>query len=779
LASSRRGRGPSLNLLMDGRLLALAALATALLVAFSAYSLRMLPYYNYAKVAQIAAKYGISPNFTKYSYLNANDPWIEYWLAKYLHEHGLASWATLTRDNPATRIFWYPWGRDFTKTEYPLIPMLGSLGSDPLTSTVKLPALAGAMLVLAAFAFGTTLYGPLAGLVAALLAAFIPAAASRTFAGFVEKTGIAMPFLVVALLFYTLAIREPKRERSLIYSLVAAVFWLLLGLSWGGYGLMNMAVALTVLLTPLAVGLRSEEFHRVFYSSFVALTIFTVVGYVLASAGYGRISLTFAATTYAALLFTYIFSLYASNKLPLRVPAKYVTRPERLYLYVLVVALTVAPLASFTAGILKGKYAFTLLWPLRDLGLIQIGRIGETVAEMAGVFARGNFRDFFYQTNIVGLVSPVAALYLLYRGVRRRELHHMPVAALTLVLFYSVLGMLYLLQTFASIGLLAVAGLAGTLFEAWGREETPKARNTARRKRRRDHHGGTTEDLVKVLSLVLLVFIVIGVALAAAETRRNLSAIAATVTGGNVNRIYLSWLWTLEHLATTTPNATVVAAWWDYGYWISVGSGRPTLADGGTLNGTQIRLLATAFTGTEEEANRILHMLRLQPGQTLVLFNDYIVYDPKRGTVSYLFPQAGIDLLKSWAMHHIAARDEKFNNFIEVVNALLLNQGNRAENIRQIRDFVNTTLIYKMMIDAVHYLDTHGVVVPRELAPLLGNRTVKDVYFVGVNMPVMKMRHFKLYAVIVAPFIDSSGRPIVNPDGTILMHVITLYTWEG
>jgi len=749
-----------------------------LLVAYAAYTLRMLPFYNYEKVASVAEKYGISEEFARYSYLNANDPWIEYWLASYLHEHGLTSWPTLTRDNPATRIFWYPWGRDFTKTEYPLVPMLGSLGSDPLIATVKLPAYAGAALVIVAFIFATVFYGTLGGLVAALLAAFVPAAASRTFAGFVEKTGISMPFLIAALLFYTLAIEERNARRSLLYAVAASVFWLLLGLSWGGYGLMNVAVAMTVMLSPLAVGFRSKELKKIVIVSITALTLFTVTSFTLAALGYGRLSYTFIAITYAAILFVYVFRLYVEGRLPVALPARYASKPERLYIYTLATVVIAGPLLGYMGGILGGKYAFTLLWPLRDLGLIHVGRIGETVAEMAGVLTRGNFRDFFYQTNIVGILAPIAAIYLLHRGIKRGEIRHLPVASLTLLLFYSVLGMLYLLQSFSSIALLAVAGLVGLLFESWS-EETDSTRKAAKRRKRHEHRGGTAEDLVKVASLILLALVVIGVAFAAADTRKTMSAIAATITGGSVNRIYLSWLWTLEHLATATPNDTIVAAWWDYGYWISVGSGRPTLADGGTLNGTQIRLLATAFTGTEEEANKIFHMLRLKPGHTLVLFNDYIVYNPKTGTVSYLFPNTGIDLLKSWAMHHIAARDQKFAEFTHTIELLLTNQGNRAENIKKLHSFINNTLIFKMMINAPYYLETHSVVTPQAAEKLLGDRKVKEVYFAGAEIPLMKLKHFKLYAVVVAPFLDSSGRPLVGADGSIVMHIITLYVWEG
>jgi len=47
------------------------------------------------------------------------DSYIEYWQAKYVYENGPLAWYTLTRSNPDTHVFWYPWGRDFIYTSYP------------------------------------------------------------------------------------------------------------------------------------------------------------------------------------------------------------------------------------------------------------------------------------------------------------------------------------------------------------------------------------------------------------------------------------------------------------------------------------------------------------------------------------------------------------------------------------------------------------------------------------------------------------------------------------
>ena len=761
------------RVLADKRLLYAITAVTAILLAVAGYYIRMQPFYNYGVVAKLAEHYGIPKQFARYAYLNANDPWIEYWLANYLHQHGLGSWRTLTRDNPATHIFWYPWGRDFTKSEYPLVPMMGSLGSDPLVSTDILPAVAGACLVLAAYLFAAAEYGPLAGLIAALLAAFLPAATSRTFAGFVEKTGIAMPFIILAILFYTRSITAPRRL-ALIYAAATGILWSLAALTWGGYGLVNIAVALTVLLAPLSVGLEASM--NIALVSIVATTVYTAISYPLAALGYGRVSTFFIAATYLAILFTYAAAYILTRRTTI-LPERYVHNPQRLYAYLLIALLLVSPLPLITLHLVGGKYIFTLFWPLRDLGLLHTDRIGETVAEMAGVLTHGRLRSFLYETNVVGIFAPLAALYLLYLSLRRGELKHLPLASLSLLLSYAVLGMLYLTQSFASIGLLAVAAVSELLVKA--AFSTSEVQAAKRRTRARTASSTGLEELYRVVAVSFVIIILIGSVFAAKDAAKSLHAVAATITGGSINRVYLGWLWTLNHLAAETPKDTVVVAWWDYGYWISVGSGRASVADGATLNSTQIRLLAKAFTGNEDEASRIFHLLRLKPGHTLVLFNDLVVYNPKAGAIIYPFPNGGIDLLKSWAMHHIAARDQKFNKMIEAVRSILINAPNKSQAIQELRSFVNNTLVFKMMTAEPYYLSSKGVVVPEAFKQLVGNMKVSAVYLAGVKMPKYKLRHFEPYMVVLAPFMNSRGKPIVNPDGSIPALIITIYRWTG
>jgi asparagine N-glycosylation enzyme membrane subunit Stt3 len=51
---------------------------------------------------------------------------------------------------------------------------------------------------------------------------------------------------------------------------------------------------------------------------------------------------------------------------------------------------------------------------------------------------------------------------------------------------------------------------------------------------------------------------------------------------------------------------TVVCSWWDYGYYITILGDRISLSDNSTINSTQIRKIALAFTSNESIAIKIL-----------------------------------------------------------------------------------------------------------------------------------------------------------------------------
>ena len=58
-------------------------------------------------------------------------------------------------------------------------------------------------------------------------------------------------------------------------------------------------------------------------------------------------------------------------------------------------------------------------------------------------------------------------------------------------------------------------------------------------------------------------------------------------------------------MSKNTPKDSVVASWWDYGYWITSLGNRTSLADNATINSTRIESIAKMFISPEQEGWKI------------------------------------------------------------------------------------------------------------------------------------------------------------------------------
>ncbi len=699
------------------------------------FYVRFHPFKNYQYIEKIAARYGLA-DVAKYSYLDANDPWIEYWLARYLHDHGISSWTSLTRDNPATRIFWYPWGRNFVHTEFPFIPAFGALtpkGVDVVEWVSLIPTIFGTLMVIVGSFYAWRLYGRYAALTAAALLSLLPASTARTYAGFVEKIGVAMPFLILYIYFYSEALR--RRGQSLaayIYALLAGVMVGSIAFIWGGYAIASASLAVAALLIPLAARGLSDALRLEALTLTASLTALAIG--VLADR-YGPASLRIISlpTVVSVLILVIVFAaerfLQGRPRTEQRVLEAKLTR---YYTLLAIVLLVLGPILAVKLGVLRGRALFALAWPLREAGVLKLGRLAETVAEHSSPFSTSSlFRSFLWETNIMLFMAPIAFAYLLYRAFRRKEPEHLLLGLLAAGLYYAVLGMVYFEQAAAVVSSLAIASLAGFL--------TPRESTRAKAKRKATAEYGEIRVLA---ALAFLIIVAGGVIAGAYQTIRFVDDHVAIITGYGIHSIELGWLYFLHHLKHL-PNNTVVVAWWDYGYQISVGGGKPSLADGATINSTQIRLLADFFTATsEKEASKILaEDFRLKPNETLVFIHDIVLYNPSKGILIYI---PSIDIPKSAAMLHISGKDEK--------------------GFALINNLYRRTLIYRLFENAPYALASKGVVYPE----LFKIQPVKRAYIFWygqlIQLSNRTLASFKPYLIILGPiFNPATGKPVVVP----------------
>jgi dolichyl-diphosphooligosaccharide--protein glycosyltransferase len=84
------------------------------------------------------------------------------------------------------------------------------------------------------------------------------------------------------------------------------------------------------------------------------------------------------------------------------------------------------------------------------------------------------------------------------------------------------------------------------------------------------------------------------------------SAPPIILTGATSNPPTNDWLDTLEWIKLNTPENAVIAAWWDYGYWIQTMADRTTFVDNSTLNDWKITNMAKMLLSTPVDSWNML-----------------------------------------------------------------------------------------------------------------------------------------------------------------------------
>jgi len=107
------------------------------------------------------------------------------------------------------------------------------------------------------------------------------------------------------------------------------------------------------------------------------------------------------------------------------------------------------------------------------------------------------------------------------------------------------------------------------------------------------------------ISSITIIFILFTIPLVYPTTSNWINGVdfpPTILNGGTTYPPSNDWLETLEWIKLNTPEDSVVASWWDYGYWISTVAERTTLIDNATLSDWQIAKVAEIFMSTPDEA---------------------------------------------------------------------------------------------------------------------------------------------------------------------------------
>jgi len=545
-----------------------------------------------------AARYGF--------YLNEFDPYYDYFAASHIvtlaQQHGLfyaffnnppgCGPTVMTGCHNLQGYFnwhdvttWFPEGRNVAATSqdglqiggailYLLVHNVFGVQISLYDFLVLLPVFIGAITSVLFYLLVRKIGGDAAGLFAALIFAVSPPLIERGNLGWFKSEPLAILCFVCASYVMLTVFDKGRTVRGrILRALLAGAFAGYANLSWGGGDYFTAAFGLLFVLIPfMNLDLSSLSPALI---SFTASTIFV-------SALCPRPGVEIVSNPVGlALIGGTVFVLIAQWTKTWTRPADYRRTLFKLLFGFVLVGLTIVSFGGVAS--ISGRY-LTVIAPWI--------RSGNALTQSVAEEQLPTGADFFTSYAILLSFGMAGALVAFKR--RGVPMAYALIFGLTAIYFSAAFSRLLVYSSIA-LGILGGIGFAELAFAVVkpGTTTLVKKKQTV-----------TTRNEMKVVFTIAMVGLVAFPAGAfwipnpiACTSANSLfcdqspaDGAVSLVNGATIysRAIYNDWTQALSWVSRSTPNNSVIIAWWDYGYWFAVMGNRTTVADNGTLNSTRI-----------------------------------------------------------------------------------------------------------------------------------------------------------------------------------------------
>ncbi len=534
------------------------------------------------------------------AYISEFDPYFNFNDMRQITANGWQSWFSYV--NVAE---WFPFGRAPVTTSYPGTSFTGvliyqffqSIGVNIslYDAAVYSPILLGAFAVLATYFFAKDLWGKSAGLFAALFAAFSSSLISRTELGFFRNEGVGIPTMILTFLFFIRAVNPGKSLKStIIYSMMSSISLIYMSFSWGSF-----RYAAEVLgLFALAMVVLRRYTPRLFLTYGITLGFMLFIGTEIPLLGHAFL---IESTTLALLG---VMGLLIVMELARLAPS---TRGRLSILGVTVAssALIVFGLVStkiLTGSLLQGKFLATVN-PFVRSNIPIVASVAEN--------RPSTWASLYLELGSLTILA-VFGFFIAFQRLREGDV---------LLIIFGVTGFYFAASLVRLTLLLApvMATLAAITVVELGKPAMDIIQQAVIFPRRKLRFTSKVSREFSLGILLIIVVLVVPTFINAVQSAYTPTTIASASLP--VRAAVPDWLEALSWMNSNLPHSSVVFAWWDYGYWITVNTGLSTISDNGTGNTTAIQVIATGFLLNESLAVQVMRHERVTHVAIFISYN--------------------------------------------------------------------------------------------------------------------------------------------------------------
>ena len=525
--------------------------------------------------------------------LNEFDPFFNYRATSYLLENGYYSYLEWNDE-----LSWYPIGRDVSSNSQVSLHLITAIsysifgnGMTLYDFTILFPVIIGSLTTIIIFAFVRTLAGTTAGLLSSLLFSISLPVILRGHIGWFKSEPLGLFLGILASYLFISAINNQKYNFSFLKILFAGFILALAFSSWGGTQFFIIPIGILIMALPfLHNNLKTIYLIPTFLFSLIITILF-----------FDRPGISF---------------IYGLNGLTLIIPTLFLISTQLIHKkfkdvnknkinYFCLIVIILILFTSFLILDLDSSLNLPTYRYLNSLNplLITQDPLVESVSEHA--ITKTNESFLFHSVLLVFVGFGTWKLFSNYKNEKISQQSKILLLGTGLIGVY--IGATFMrLEIFASYAIILISSIGISFI----------IKNIFSK----DFKNKTKKIYYKIFFLggILLLLIIPLVTPSNSTIFYYVDNPVTILTGGSsVRESFPDWIDSLDWIKENTPNDSVIASWWDYGYWIQTKADRPSIVDNSTVNDHIIKKLAQIFF---EEPDIAWNSLREMEVDYLVIF---------------------------------------------------------------------------------------------------------------------------------------------------------------
>jgi len=501
------------------------------------------------------------------------DPFFNFRATEYIIDNGAIAYFEWVDEKS-----WHPFGRDISENSQVILHLstaffykLFGFGISLYDFTVLFPLVIGSITSIIVFAFVRVLGGTTAGLIASLMFSISVPIFTRGLVGWFKSEPLGLFFGFIAIYLFVSGIMNYRGKSSLIKLIFSGLF-LALGFSaWGGI----LFFIIPIMIFYFAIPFLKKEKNSIIFSIPIFSTSLIIF------------SLLFERTSEFTIGYVGVLVIFSTGYVILsEIIKKFSSESKHIRNCFILLASVIVSVAGVLSSGLVSLPGFRYLNAVNPF-LTSLDPLTDSVSEHMTT----DLSTSYIFVSVFIIFSMIGIWFLFSRKTIDLKIDNRIFALIIGITAFYLSSSFVRLEIYASIGVIILGSIGlAILFKKL-------------------LHSNIFPPTKIIFCGIFLVLFLIPVTLPENKNWVSWADFSPTIyNGGTFYQVsHNDWADSMLWLRDNTPDDSVIASWWDYGYWITTLSERKTLVDNATLIDWQIKKMAYSLITTPENSWHILN----------------------------------------------------------------------------------------------------------------------------------------------------------------------------